>query len=94
MQSILLAVFANEHSGEVVTLVQMLWELNEKHDERFAVAREDKTIKDHLSNLGSTRELMKNLRQRGLRTIRQLHCLFKNFLLTSGNCQRNCTGSF
>ena len=60
VQSILLAVFANEHSGAVVTLVQILWELNEKVDERFAVARGDKTIKDHLANLGQTRELMKN----------------------------------
>jgi uncharacterized protein YPO0396 len=64
VQSILLAVFANEHSGAVVTLVQILWELNEKVDERFAVARGDKTIKDHLANLGQTRELMKNLRLR------------------------------
>ena len=29
-QSVLLAVFSNEHSGEVVTLAQILWELNDK----------------------------------------------------------------
>ncbi len=64
VQSILLAVFANEHSGEVVTLAQILWDVNDKVDERYAVAREERTIKDHLVNLGQTRELMKNLRPR------------------------------
>ncbi|HMP83981.1 MAG TPA: ATP-binding protein [Verrucomicrobiota bacterium] len=64
VQSILLAAFANEHSGEVVTLAQILWELNESVDERFAIALGDRNIKDDLANLGQTRELMKNLRQR------------------------------
>jgi uncharacterized protein YPO0396 len=64
VQSILLAVFANEHSGELVTLAQILWELNESIDERFAIARGDRNIKDDLANLGQTREMMKNLRQR------------------------------
>lgn len=79
VQSILLAVFINEHSGEIVTLAQVLWELNEKHDERFAVAREDKSIKDHLSNLGQTRELMKNLRQRGFEPFDSFSAYAKTF---------------
>lgn len=64
VQSILLAVFANEHSDQVVTLAQILWEQNEKVDERFAIAHGDRNIKDDLSDLGQTRELMKNLRLR------------------------------
>lgn len=63
--SILLAVFGNEHTGEIVTLAQMLWELNEKVDELYAVARVDRTICEHLANLGQSRELKKTLRQRG-----------------------------
>jgi uncharacterized protein YPO0396 len=79
VQSVLLAVFANEHNGQVVTLAQILWELNEKVDERFAVAREDKTIKDHLANLGQTRELMKNLRQRGFEPFDSFSAYSKTF---------------
>ncbi len=63
--SILLAVFANEHSGEVVTLGELLWELNEKVDELYVVARQDRNIRDHLAKLGQSRELKKTLRQRG-----------------------------
>src|SRR5204863_923424 len=36
--------------------------------ERYAVARSEKNIRDHLSNLGQSRELMKTLRQRGFET--------------------------
>lgn len=64
VQTVLLAVFANEQSGELVTLAQILWELNESIDERFAIAHGDRSIKDDLAGLGQTRELMKNLRQR------------------------------
>ena len=83
-QSILLAVFANEHSGEVVTLAQVLWVLNEKHDERFAIARADKTIKDHLANLGQTRELMKNLRSRGFEPFDSFTAYSKTFCTRLG----------
>jgi uncharacterized protein YPO0396 len=62
--SILLAVFGNEHSGEAVTLAQLLWELNEKVDELYIVAREDRSIREHLAMLGQSRELKKTLRQR------------------------------
>jgi uncharacterized protein YPO0396 len=63
--SILLGSFANEHTGEIVVLAQVLWELNDKIDERYAIARADKTIRDHLANLGQSRELGKTLRQQG-----------------------------
>lgn len=84
VQSILLAVFANEHTGEVVTLAQILWILNGDHDERYAIARGDKTIKDHLANLGPTRELMKNLRQRGFEPFDSFSAYSKTFCTRLG----------
>jgi uncharacterized protein YPO0396 len=63
--SILLAVFGNEQTGELVTLAEILWELNETIDERYAVARADRNICEDFSNLGQSRELKKTLRQRG-----------------------------
>ncbi len=62
--SILLAVFSNEETDGLVTLVQILWEINEKIDEVYAIARGDKSIPEHLSNLGQSRELKKTLRKR------------------------------
>lgn len=62
--SILLAVFSNDHSGETVTLTQLLWELNEKVEELYAVARADRSVREHLANLGQSRELKKTLRKR------------------------------
>jgi uncharacterized protein YPO0396 len=62
-----------------VTLAQILWELNEKVDERFAVARADKTIKDHLASLGQTRKLMKNLRHRGFEPFDSFSAYSKTF---------------
>lgn len=64
-QTILLAVFANEHTGAAATLAQVLWETNDKVDEKFAVARGDKSIAKHLSALGKTSELKKALRAGG-----------------------------
>src|SRR5262249_47324151 len=63
--SVLLAVFGNEHSGETVTLAQILWELNEKVDELYGAARVDRSIREHLAMLGQSRDLKKTLRQRG-----------------------------
>lgn len=63
--SILLAVFGNQHKGEAVTLVQILWELNEKIHECYAIARLDRTIREHLAELGQSRDLKKTLKQRG-----------------------------
>jgi uncharacterized protein YPO0396 len=63
--SILLAVFGNQHTGEVVTLVEILWELNEKIHETYAIARLDRTIREHLAELGQSRDLKKTLKQRG-----------------------------
>jgi uncharacterized protein YPO0396 len=64
--SILLAVFANETSGATFTLAQVLWEVNEKVDEIYAVAGGDRSIREHFAQLGQSRELRKTLRQRGL----------------------------
>jgi uncharacterized protein YPO0396 len=63
--SILLAVFVNEQTGEMATLAEVLWELNEKVDEYYSVAHGDKSICEHLSELGPSRELKKTLRSRG-----------------------------
>ncbi len=63
--SILLGVFANQHAGEAFTLVQILWELNDKIHETYAVARRDHTIREDLADLGQSRDLKRTLRQRG-----------------------------
>lgn len=62
--SILLAVFANQHTGECATLAQILWEMNEKIDDMYAISRKDRTIREHLSELGHSRDLKKTLRAR------------------------------
>ncbi len=61
----LLAVFANEHTGEAVTLAQILWESGEKASELYLISRTDRNIREHLSNLGPSREFKKTLRSRG-----------------------------
>lgn len=63
--SLLLGVFANQHSGGALTLVQILWELNDKIHEIYAVARRDHTIREDLADLGQSRDLKRTLRQRG-----------------------------
>mgnify|MGYP001428854457 CR=1 FL=1 len=63
--SILLAVFANQHTGECATLAQLLWEQSEKIHEMYAIARHDRTIREHLAELGQSRDLRKTLRTRG-----------------------------
>ena len=63
--SILLGVFANQHTGDCTTLAQILWELNEKIHEVYAVARHDRTIREHLAELGQSRDLKKTLKTRG-----------------------------
>ena len=63
--SILLAVFGNQYTGEAITLVQLLWELNEKIHETYALARHDRCIREHLAELGQSRDLKKTLKQRG-----------------------------
>jgi uncharacterized protein YPO0396 len=64
-QSILLAVFGNELTGADVTLAQVLWEASDSVHEIYAIAREAKSIRDDLSNLGKIHELKKSLRARG-----------------------------
>lgn len=63
--SILLAVFGNQHTGTAITLVEILWEMNEKIHETYAIARLDRSIREHLAELGQSRDLKKTLKQRG-----------------------------
>ena len=63
--SILLAVFANQHTSECTTLAQLLWEQSEKIHEIYAISRHDRTIREHLAELGQSRDLRKTLRTRG-----------------------------
>ena len=64
-QSILLAVFVNEYTAIEVSLGEILWEQNDKIDQLYLIARADKNIKEHLTNLGTSRELKKELKKRG-----------------------------
>jgi uncharacterized protein YPO0396 len=65
VQSILLAIFTNEVTGSEATLAQILWEQNDKTDQIYMVARSDKNIKEHLTDLGKSREMQKVLKRRG-----------------------------
>jgi len=68
VQSILLAVFTNEFTGSEATLAQILWDQNDKTDQIYMVAKSDKNIHDHLTDLGTSREMPKALRRRGFET--------------------------
>jgi uncharacterized protein YPO0396 len=68
VQSILLAVFTNESMQIEATLAQILWEQNDKADQIYMVARSDKNIRDHMTNLGTSREMTKALKKRGFET--------------------------
>lgn len=68
VQSILLAVFTNEFTGSEATLAQILWDQNDKTDQIYMVAKSDKTIHGHLTDLGTSREMPKSLRRRGFET--------------------------
>lgn len=65
VQSILLAVFTNQLTQTDATLAQILWEQNGKTDQIYMVARSDKSIKEHLTDLGTSREMQKTLKRRG-----------------------------
>jgi uncharacterized protein YPO0396 len=64
VQSILLAVFANEYTRSEATLAQILWVQNDKPDQVYLVSRGDRTISKDLVKLGNSREMPKNLRRR------------------------------
>lgn len=68
VQSILLAVFTNEVLQTEATLAQILWDQNDKVDQIYMVSRSDKNIKDHLTDLGTSREMNKALKRRGFET--------------------------
>ncbi len=61
-----MAVFTNEFTGSEATLAQILWEQNDKTDQIYMVARADKNIKEHLTDLGKSREMQKVLKRRAL----------------------------
>lgn len=63
--SIILAVFTNEVTRTEATLAQIHWVTNDESDQIYLVAKSDKSIKDHLTALGSQREMSRNLRKRG-----------------------------
>jgi uncharacterized protein YPO0396 len=68
VQSILLAVFTNEYTQIEATLAQILWDQNDKTDQIYMVAKVDKNIQEHLTDLGTSREMPKALRRRGFET--------------------------
>ena len=61
-QSVILAVFANEHTGRSVTLAQVLWVLNDKVDEVFAIADGDKNISAHIAGADELRDIRRRLK--------------------------------
>jgi len=63
--SVLLAVFANDALGQVVTLAQILW-LEEKVHKLYFVAPCALTINDHFRLRGSPRDLRKHYRAQGI----------------------------
>jgi uncharacterized protein YPO0396 len=67
-QSILLAVFANERTGRNVTLAQVLWEINDKVEEVYALAEGDKNICDHIAGIDELRDIRRRLKTNGFLT--------------------------
>lgn len=65
VQSVILAVFTNEHTGRSVTLAQVLWESNEKIDEVYAVADSDKNISAHVAGADELRDIRRRLKTNG-----------------------------
>jgi uncharacterized protein YPO0396 len=69
--SVLLAVFANSTLGQVVTLAQVLW-LEDKVQKLFFIAPFALSIHEHFRLRGSPRELRKQYRAWGLRSLMSL----------------------
>ncbi len=65
VQSAMLAVFTNEHTGRSVTLAQVLWELNDKVEEIYAVADSDKNIATHIAGADELRDIRRRLKTNG-----------------------------
>lgn len=64
-QSILLAVFANEITGTDVTLAQIMWVSNDEYDQYYLIARKERNIKEHLTQLGTGRDVKRTLQMHG-----------------------------
>lgn len=65
VQSAILAVFTNEYTGHSVTLAQVLWELNDKVEEIYAVADSDKNIAAHIAGADELRDIRRRLKTNG-----------------------------
>ncbi len=65
VQSVILAVFTNEHTGRSVTLAQVLWEINDKVDEVYAVADSDKNILSHIAGADKLHDIRRRLKANG-----------------------------
>lgn len=68
VRSVILAVFTNEHTGRSVTLAQVLWELNDKVEEIYAVADSDKSISAHIAGTDELRDIRRRLKTHGFIT--------------------------
>ena len=64
-QSIILAVFANEYTNAFVTLAQILWMQNDDCNQHYLVAKQDRNISEHLTKLGTGRDVKRTLQARG-----------------------------
>ncbi|HZI34006.1 MAG TPA: hypothetical protein VFF11_16825, partial [Candidatus Binatia bacterium] len=58
-------MFTNEHTGRSVTLAQVLWELNDKVEEIYAVADSDKNIVAHIAGADELRDIRRRLKTNG-----------------------------
>jgi uncharacterized protein YPO0396 len=66
VQSVILAVFANDHTGRSVTLAQVLWEINDKvGDPVYAVAESDKNISSHIAGADKLHDIRRRLKTNG-----------------------------
>ena len=64
-QSILLAVFTNEYTDTHVTLAQILWLQNDDCCQHYLISKQDRNISDHLTKLGTGREVKRKLQANG-----------------------------
>lgn len=78
-QSIILAVFRNYYTSAEATIAQILWVQEDDIEGYFLVADGDKTIKQHLTHLGTSKEAMKNLKARGFQVQKSFESYSETF---------------
>lgn len=79
VMSILLAVFSNERRSVKLTIAQLLWVANGKDTPVFLVSPEEKGIAADLQQLGSGRELNRQLKERGFQPYDGYAGYFRDF---------------